>query len=81
MPTKLTNVNTMENSTEQLENLQNYIKGLKKGLDRSIVATPKTREDLENFTNACGGSGTLVAMQMAIQFGYEMALETIEEKL
>jgi len=70
----------MEDSAEQMEQLKHYIKGLKKGLDKSIVATPTTREDLERFANSCGGSGTLVAMQMAIQYGYQMALESVEEK-
>ena len=67
----------MENSTREIELLKNYIIGMKKGLDKSLVATPTTREDLERFA----GSGTFVAVQMAIQFGYKMALESVEEKL
>ena len=64
-----------------MDKLKQYIKKEMKTLDRSIVATPTNREHLENFTNACGGSGTLVAMQMAIQFGYQMALESIEREI
>ena len=61
--------------------IKEYIRTEKKKLGRSIVATPETREYLENFTKACGGSNNIVAMQMAIQFGYIAALDDIENKL
>jgi len=64
-----------------MDKLKEYIKKEMKTLDRSIVATPTNREHLESFSSACGGSGTLVAMQMAIQFGYQMALENIEGEI
>ena len=60
-----------------MKNIKEFIETELKGLDRSIVATPKNRQDLEAFAGACGGSGTMVAMQMAIQFGYTMALENL----
>jgi hypothetical protein len=62
-----------------MESLKEFIENELKSMERSIIATPKTREDLETFANACGGSGTLVAVQMAIQFGYKMALDNCND--
>ena len=50
-----------------------------KRLQGGIVATPESREDLEAFARSNQGSMDLVLMQMAIQFGYKMALENIQE--
>ena len=50
-------------------------------LDRGIVATPQDREYLESFANANHGSNDFLLMQMAIQFGYKMALENVGEHL
>ena len=60
--------------------IQNYIKDEIKKLDRGIVATPKNREYLESFAQATGGSGFLL-MQMAMNFGYKIALENVQEVL
>ena len=48
-------------------------------LDRSIVATPRSRENLESFANANQGSSDVLLTQMAIQFGYKLAMDTILE--
>ena len=61
--------------------IKEYLEQEASKIDRSIVATPESREELEAFATACGGSGTLVMMQMAIQFGYKMALDAVEYKL
>jgi hypothetical protein len=50
-------------------------------LNRGLVATPNTREDLEAFAKANGGSMDIILMQMAINFGYKIALENVQEKL
>ncbi len=50
-------------------------------LDKSIVATPRTREDLESFAKANQGSSDMILMQMAMQYGYKLALENIEIEL
>ena len=50
-------------------------------LSRGIVATPNTREDLEQFAKANGGSMDILLMQMAINFGYKIALENVKEEL
>ena len=63
-----------------MESIKEYLEQEASKIDRSIVATPESREDLEAFAKACGGSGYLL-MQMAIQFGYKMALDAVEYKL
>ena len=52
-----------------------------KMLDRGIVATPQTREDLESFAKSNQGSMDILLMQMAINFGYKIALENVQEQL
>ena len=50
-------------------------------LDKSIVATPRTKEQLESFAKANNGSSDMLLMQMAMQYGYKLALENIEIEL
>ncbi len=50
-------------------------------LSRGIVATPNSREDLEQFAKANNGSMDILLMQMAINFGYKIALENVQEHL
>ncbi len=64
-----------------MSELKNYLEEQFKMLDRGIVATPDSREYLERFANANGGSADLLLMQMAMNFGYKIALENIEEKI
>ena len=52
-----------------------------KSMERGIVATPDTRAQLESFAQANQGSMDIVLMQMAIQFGYKMALQTIQDQI
>jgi hypothetical protein len=52
-----------------------------KMLSRGIVATPNSREDLEQFAKVNGGSMDMLLMQMAINFGYKIALENVKEEL
>ena len=59
--------------------LKEYIENEFKALDRSIVATPKSREYLERFANANNGSMDILLMQMAINFGYKIALENLQD--
>jgi hypothetical protein len=58
--------------------LQNYLEEQFKMLDRGIVATPATREDLEAFAKANHGSMDLLLMQMAMNFGYKIAMENVQ---
>ena len=50
-------------------------------LDRSIVATPETRENLDSFAKANQGSMDMVLTQMAVQYGYKLALENVSDEL
>ena len=52
-----------------------------KMLNRGLVATPNSREDLEAFAKANQGSMDILLMQMAINFGYKIALENVQEEL
>ncbi len=63
------------------QNLKDNIKQGVGRVDRSIVATPHTREDLESFANANQGSSDILLMQMAMQYGYKLALENLEIEL
>ena len=61
--------------------MKDYITQELATLDRSIVATPHTREDLESFANANQGSHDILLMQMAMQYGYKLALENLKIEL
>jgi hypothetical protein len=61
--------------------VQEFIATELKGLNRGIVATPNRREDLESFAKANQGSMDILLMQMAINFGYKIALENVQEEL
>jgi len=50
-------------------------------LDRGIVATPKTRENLDAFARANYGSTDMVLTQMAVQYGYKLALQNVSDEL
>ena len=52
-----------------------------KGLERGLVATPESRENLEAFAKSNQGSMDIVLMQMAIQFGAKLALENVQDVL
>jgi len=64
-----------------MKKVTEYIDNQLKTLDRGFVATPATAEDLEAFARANNGSMDIVLMQMAIQYGYKLALETVAETL
>ena len=57
--------------------INKYIKTELAKLDRGIVATPDDREQLKNFADGCG-QGSLILMQMAMQYGYKLALENLQ---
>mgnify|MGYP003114408698 CR=1 FL=1 len=46
-------------------------------LSRSFVATPRSRENLDAFSQANQGSSDVLLTQMAIQFGYKLAMDNI----
>ena len=61
--------------------MKDYIKSDLAMLDRGIVATPRTREDLELMAKTNNGSSDILLMQMAINYGYKLALENLETEL
>ena len=63
------------------KDLQQFLQEQFKMLDRGIVATPNKREDLESFAKANCGSMDILSMQMAMNFGYKIALENVQEEL
>lgn len=58
-------------------NINKYIQSELEKLDQGYIATPESREQLENFADGCG-QGSLILMQMAIQYGYKLALENLK---
>ena len=64
-----------------MENLQKFIAGQLKMLERGFIATPNTMEDLEAFAKSNHGSSDMLLMQMAMNFGYKLALEGMKEEL
>jgi len=61
--------------------IEEYIGKEIDSLDRSIVATPKTREDLDAFARANRGSMDVVLTQMAVQYGYILAMQNVSDEL
>jgi len=64
-----------------MKKVTEYIDNQLKTLERGFVATPATAEDLEAFARANNGSMNIILMQMAIQYGYKLALENVAEAL
>jgi hypothetical protein len=64
-----------------MQNVKEFIDNQLKNLDRGFVATPATANDLEAFARANNGSMDIVLMQMAIQYGYKMALENVTKAI
>ena len=60
--------------------MKEYINKEIRMLDKGIVATP-TEEYLNDFLNANNGSNDFLLMQMAKNFGYQLALLNIKEKM
>jgi len=60
--------------------MKEYIDNELSKLDRSIIATP-TEEYLESFSKANNGSNDFLLMQMAKNYGYQLALLNIKDKL
>ena len=58
-----------------------YINEELKKMDRHIVATPETREFLDSFSRANQGSMDMVLTQMAVNYGYKIALENVADEI
>jgi len=64
-----------------IDKIKEYITVEQNKLERSIIATPASMEDLDAFCKANNGSNDVVLQHMAIQFGYKMAMQAIEHKV
>ena len=60
--------------------LQEWINTQQKMLDRGIVATP-TNEYLENFAEINHGANDFLLMQLAKNYGDQLALDHLTEQL
>jgi len=61
--------------------MEDFFKAQFKMLDRGLVATPNSREDLDSFAKANGGSMDVLLVQMAVNYGYKIAIENVQEEL
>jgi len=64
-----------------MKNVKEFVAVELKGLERGFISTPESAEQLEAFARANQGSMDIVLMQMAIQYGYKLALENVQEVL
>lgn len=59
--------------------LEEFIDTELESLSKSLVATPETREALYSFAKANHGSMDYLLTQMAVQYGYKIALEAVKD--
>jgi len=63
-----------------MSKMKEYIDNELSKLDRGIVGTP-TQDYLERFAQANDGSNDFLLMQMAKNYGYQLALLNIKDKI
>ena len=63
-----------------MNTIQKFISTKQEMLDRGIVATP-TENTLESFAQANNGVNDFLLMQMAKNYGYQLALDHLTEEL
>jgi hypothetical protein len=63
-----------------MNSIQKFISTKQKMLDRGIVATP-TEEVLDMFAQSNNGVNDFLLMQMAKNYGYQLALDHLTEQL
>ena len=71
--TKITN-------NKSVSKIQQWLNDQQKMLDRGIVATP-TNEYLENFAEINHGANDFLLMQLAKNYGYQLALDNLQNEL
>ena len=60
--------------------IQEWLNNQQKMLDRGIVATP-TEKNLESFAKSNNGVNDFLLMQMAKNYGYQLALDNLQNEL
>ncbi|MCP4326268.1 MAG: hypothetical protein GY787_31420 [Alteromonadales bacterium] len=63
-----------------MKTIQDFISTKQQMLDRGIVATP-TEEVLDMFAQSNNGVNDFLLMQMAKNYGYQLALDHLTEEL
>jgi hypothetical protein len=63
-----------------MNTIQKFISTKQEMLDRGIVATP-TEEVLDMFAQSNNGVNDFLLMQMAKNYGYQLALDHLTEEL
>jgi hypothetical protein len=63
-----------------MKTIQEFISTKQQMLDRGIVATP-TEEVLDMFAQSNNGVNDFLLMQMAKNYGYQLALDHLTEQL
>ena len=63
-----------------MKTIQKFISTKQEMLDRGIVATP-TEEVLDMFAQSNNGVNDFLLMQMAKNYGYQLALDHLTEQL
>ena len=61
--------------------MKDYITQELEKMDKFIVATPSDVGDLRAFARANNGCNDLLLMQMAINCGYKLALENLQNEI
>jgi len=64
----------------KVSKIQQWLNDQQEMLDNGIVATP-TEKYLESFTAANNGSMDLLLMQLAKNYGYQLALDNLQNEL
>ena len=64
----------------KVSKIQQWLNDQQQMLDRGIVATP-TEKYLERFTAANNGSMDLLLVQLAKNYGYQLALDNLQNQL
>ena len=64
----------------KVSKIQQWLNDRQEMLDRGIVATP-TEKYLESFTEANNGSMDLLLVQLAKNYGYQLALDNLQNEL
>lgn len=64
-----------------MKNVKEIIQDQLAKLERGIVATPNSFEDLQSFAQANNGSMDILLMHQAMQFGMKLALQYIVDEI
>ena len=64
----------------KVSKIQRWLNDQQQMLDRGIVATP-TEKYLESFAKANNGSMDLLLMQLSKNYGYQLALDNLQNQL